>query len=276
MWGAIIGDIAGSAYEFNNTKDYNFKMFVDGKSEFTDDTVLTVAVAKALTVYLENDRKDDLSALAVRYMHDYGNRFPHVSWGNRFTKWLDDTKPYNSFGNGSAMRVSPVGWLAESEKEVKEFSEAVTVVSHGHTEGLKGAEAVALAIYLARKGVSRDEITARITAEYYPEIADLSYKQLNAEYGWIWKGMDGVTCQASVPEALVCFAESTDFEDTIRKSVSIGGDSDTIAAMAGAIAEAYYGVPEKYVIKAKEYLPEVLLDAINYVEERGYKGNIKL
>lgn len=273
MWGAIVGDVVGSAYEFNNTKDYNFAMFAYG-TEFTDDTVLTVAVAEAVTKYLCGGRKDDLSALATESMVRLGNMFIGVSWGARFRRWLKDPKPYESLGNGSAMRISSVGWLAESEEEVKEFSRAVTVVSHNHPEGVKGAEAITLATFMARKGASKEDIRKRMTEEYYPIIPALSYEMLNKEYDWIWKGQNGVTCQASVPQAIVCFLEGDGYEDVLRKSVSIGGDSDTIAAMAGAIAEAYYGVPESLVSKTEEYLPEALLSVISYVEENGYKGRI--
>lgn len=274
MWGAIIGDIAGSAYEFNNTRDYNFEMFVKWKSEFTDDTILTVAVARALTEYIMSGKKEDLSKLSTKYMCEMGNKYPWVSWGTRFRHWLEDPVPYDSFGNGSAMRVSAVGWMAQSEEEVKEFSREVTKVSHGHPEGLKGAEAIALATYLAVKGFSKDKITERMKKEYYPEMSEMSYAQLNAEYGWVWKGQSGETCQASVPQALVCFAESDSFEDAIRKAVSIGGDSDTVAAMTGAVAEAYYGIPSELCLRAKEYLSKDLLTAIDFVEKNGYQGKI--
>lgn len=273
MWGAIVGDVVGSAYEFNNTKDYNFAMFAYG-TEFTDDTVLTVAVAEAVTKYLCGGRKDDLSALATESMLRLGNMFIGVSWGARFRRWLKCPEPYESLGNGSAMRISAVSWLARTEDEVKEFARAVTVVSHNHPEGVKGAEAIALATFMARKGATKEEIRERMIKEYYPIIPNLSYDMLNKEYDWIWKGQNGVTCQASVPQAIVCFLEGNDYEDVLRKSVSIGGDSDTIAAMAGAIAEAYYGVPESLVSKTEEYLPEALLSVISYVEENGYKGRI--
>lgn len=273
MWGAIVGDVIGSVYEFDNTKDYDFEMFARG-SRFTDDTVMTVAVAEAVTKYLVGGRKEDLSALATDCMFRLGNEFHNVAWGARFRRWLRDPQPYDSLGNGSAMRISSVGWLARSEEEVKEFSRAVTIVSHGHPEGIKGAEAVAMATYLARNGASVEDIRKRMTTDYYPEIPDLSYDMLNKEYDWIWRCMNGVTCQASVPQAIVCFLEGRDYEDAIRKSVSIGGDSDTIASMAGAIAEAYYGLPESFVRKAKECLPKKMLEIIGYVEENGYKGKI--
>ena len=165
----------------------------------------------------------------------------------------------NSFGNGAGMRISPVGWVADSEEEVRELSETVTAVSHNHPEGLKGAEAVAMAVYLARRGESKEKIRARMQT-YYPRLADRSFtiESIHGQYGYDDEGL-WVTCQGSIPQALIAFLDSESFEDAIRNAICIGGDSDTIGAMTGAVAEAYYGIPYELEDKALSYLPEDLL-----------------
>ena len=252
VWGAVIGDIAGSRFEHANHRSKDFELF--GKeSRFTDDTAATLAVAKALAE-AGGGSDDELRRAVVRDLCAVGRRFPYVGWGGMFRKWFssDDPQPYGSFGNGAAMRVSPVGEYVGSEEEVKRLSHIITGVSHSHPEGLKGAECVALCVYLARTGVDKEEIFRRVRKEYYPEVADISCAALSENYFF------DVTCQGSVPQAIRCFYEGTDYVDTIRNAVSIGGDSDTIAAVAGGIAGAYFGVPRRLIDVAEAYLPDEL------------------
>ena len=261
MIGAIAGDIIGSRYEF--VMDYrrpkNFTLFTPACKP-TDDSLMTLAVAKAL-VESGGDR-DKLRSVVVGCMKEVAHAHPDTGWGARFARWLftdEKSEPYNSFGNGAGMRISPVGWVAESEEEVKELSQIVTEVSHNHPEGLKGAEAVAMAVFLARTGKGKEEIRERLAA-YYPRLRDKYFTIANIyeKYGYDEMGM-WVTCQGSVPQALVAFLDGNDFEDCVRNAVYIGGDSDTIGAMTGSIAEAYYGIPEDIKDKAMSRLTDDLL-----------------
>lgn len=254
MIGAIIGDIVGSRFEFRNHLSKRFDFF-HPHCRFTDDTVMTCAVAQALM-----DTDGDWSTLeekTVVAMQRIGRQFPNCGYGARFINWMftDNPKPYNSCGNGSAMRISPVGFAAKDVEEAKKLSAAVTRVSHNHPEGMKGAEATAVAIVMARQGKSKEEIRAVMEAYY-----DLGTTV--EEYRTQWQGHGKEICQVSLPQALVCFFEGASFEDVIRNCISIGGDSDTIAAIAGGIAEAYYGVPETYQIKVERYLPSVLMQIV--------------
>lgn len=259
MIGAVIGDVVGSRFEFDNIKSKDFEFF-DRHCMFTDDTIMTFAVAEALRECKDRST-DELSAATVRYMRELGRAFPDGGYGNSFHAWLyaKDPKPYNSFGNGAAMRISPVGFCAETEDEVKRLSRAVTQVTHDHPEGLKGAESVAMAIFWARKGASKREIIDKVAKAYYPEIKskELSYENLLKNYGWSY-GFGSVTCQSSVPQAFVCFDQGKDFEDVIRTAVSIGGDSDTIAAMAGGVAEAFFGVPPALAEGVRGYVKPLM------------------
>lgn len=260
MLGAIIGDIVGSRFEFveNDERDKNFTLFTPA-CRATDDSFMTLAVAKAL--FLAKGDREKLKSIVVDCMKSVAHAHPNTGWGGRFHQWLfvdRVSRPYNSYGNGSAMRISPVGWVAESEEDVKELSRIVTAVSHNHPEGLKGAEAIAMGVYLARTGKSKEEIRSRLQ-EYYPVLGDETFtiRNLYGNYGYDENG-DWVTCQGSVPQAIVAFLDSVSFEDAIRNAVWIGGDSDTIGAMAGAIAEAYYGVPFELEDVALSYLSEDL------------------
>ena len=249
MLGAIIGDIAGSRYEFNPTNDYHFEMF-SKEAGYTDDTICTCAIADALL-----NRQDYGDAL-----HEWCRKYPNPKggYGGRFALWVhsDTPQPYGSYGNGSAMRISPVGFTARSVEEAKKLSATVTGVSHNHPEGLKGAEATAVAIVMARQGKTKKQIKTAME-EYY----DLSMSV--DEYRTSWKGHGREICQIAVPQALVCFLEGDDYEDVIRNCISIGGDSDTIAAIGGGIAEAFFGVPEEYAEKAKTMLDPRLLSVYN-------------
>ena len=231
MYGAIAGDMIGSVYEFNSIKTTEFPLF-SRRSHFTDDTVMTVAVAEAL---METADLSDLAAVraaVVKSMQRWGRKYHDAGFGGTFYHWLDkrDPQPYGSFGNGSAMRVSSVGWL-------------------DHPEGVKGAQATAAAIYMARKGKTKDEIRKVIEDEYGYDFSG-SLAEIRPHYHF------EVSCQKSVPEAILCFFEGDSYESVVRNAVSLGGDADTQAAIAGAIAEAYYGIPEEIVKEARNRLPE--------------------
>lgn len=261
MIGAIIGDIVGSRFEFKDEKrTKGFRLFEDDCHP-TDDTYMTIAVALALVE--ANGNYDNLDELAKKWMHKVGCDHRTATWGKSFYDWLfveGKDVPYNSYGNGSGMRVSAVGWVADSEEQVKELSYKVTAISHNHPLGLKGAEAVAMAVYMARVGKPMKEIRNKMT-EYYPILLDKKFnmRELFANYGYdhgTW-----ITCEGSIPQALLCFLESTSFEDAIRNAIAIGGDSDTIGAMTGSIAEAYYGVPDKIKDEAFDFLTSDILKA---------------
>ena len=249
MIGAIIGDIAGSVWEFHPSKTKDFEFF-DRNSQYTDDTVMSLAICEALMAC----RGDwtNLGEQAVRSMQRLGRSHPFRGYGGRFEAWLTsgDPRPYYSFGNGSAMRVSGCAYAAASLDEVKELSRKVTEVTHNHPEGLKGAEAVAVAVYMARTGSTQKQIRACMNKHYYP--LDFTLDSIRGSYRF------DVTCQGSVPQALEAFLESTSFEDAVRNSISLGGDSDTIAAMAGSIAEAYWGVPKQLRLQAESCLDSEL------------------
>ncbi len=260
MIGAIIGDIVGSRFEFieDDDRGKNFKFFT-GACRATDDTFMTVAVAQALLLC-----KGDYATLAektINCMRTVARAHPHMGWGEKFYHWLFDgnsTLPINSYGNGAGMRISPVGWVADSETQLKSLANIITGVTHNHPEGLKGGEAIALCVYLARIGAEKPVIRER-AARYYPILNDKSFTipNLQISYGYDDHG-NWVTCQGSVPQAILAFLESDGFEDAVRNAVSIGGDSDTIGAMAGSIAEAYYGVPAELEEQALAYLSDDL------------------
>ena len=234
MLGAIIGDIAGSRFEWNNIKTKEFDLLTY-RCEPTDDSIMTLAVAKAL---LESkDHRRVLRENTIKWMQALGRKYPHAGYGGHFRQWLlsESPKPYNSYGNGAAMRVSPCAYAASSLEEAKQLSCIVTEVTHNHPEGLKGAEAVTVAIYMALHGSNLLEIQDYINDNYY----HITFKLDDIRPSYTFD----VSCQGSVPQALEAFFESTDYEDTIRNAISIGGDSDTIAAIAGSVAEAYYGIP---------------------------------
>ena len=239
MLGAIFGDIVGSVYEFNNTNVHDFRL-LSRWSQPTDDSYMTLAVAKAL---MESYGKEDdtVRSAVVRNMQDIGRRYPHAGYGGMFSGWLREKapEPYNSFGNGSAMRVSPAGWLYKTLEETLHAAKLTAEVTHNHPEGIKGAQAIASAIFLARAGKEKDEIAGYITDTFGYDL-DRRLDEIRPGYRFY------EICQKSVPEALIAFLEGRDYEDVIRKAVSLGGDSDTIACMAGAVAEAFYGMPEEY------------------------------
>ena len=247
MIGAIIGDIAGSRFAFNNYRHKDFGLFTP-ECMVTDDSIMTLAIGKAIM----ESRPDwsDLGKNAVRCMQQVGRPYPGCGYGGRFMTWMysDDPQPYNSFGNGAAMRVSACGLAARTVEEAKLLSKLVTEVTHNHPEGLKGAEATAVAVFMAKNGADMEAIREVIDREYYP--MDFTLNEIRPTY-WF-----NETCQHTVPQALEAFFESADFEDAIRNAVSVGGDSDTLAAITGAVAAAYWGVPEELTQQALGFMDD--------------------
>lgn len=247
MLGAIAGDIIGSVYEHAPIKTKDFPLF-GPHSRFTDDSVLTVAVADAILhgrSYLE----------AVR---DFGRRYPHAGYGASFHAWLsaDDPQPYHSWGNGAAMRVSPVGYAFATEAEVLDQARRTAAITHDHPEGIKGAQATALAVFLARTARDKAVIRRRIAAEFGYDL-DRSVDGIRPDYAF------DISCQGTVPEAIVCFLDAVSYEDAVRNAVSLGGDSDTLACITGGIAAAFYGeVPAPIRAEVMTRLPDDLRDAV--------------
>lgn len=267
MLGAIIGDIVGSRFEFDNHKSKDFEFFSD-ECEFTDDTVMTIAVAIAI-LHARNHmavNEHSVPYMTAHAMRTYGRHYPYCSYGLRFMDWLfnDDARPYGSYGNGAGMRVSAVAWAARDMNECVRMSEWVTRVTHSHPEGIKGAEAIAVATFMALHGSSKEEIKAKMQ-EYYD--LDFTLDEIRPTYRF------DETCPGTIPQAIEAFLESTSFEDAIRNAISIGGDSDTLAACTGAIAEAYYGIPQQMREKALTYLDDRLRINIESIE-RSYPPKI--
>ena len=246
MIGAIVGDVAGSRFQWHDHKSKQFTLLKGRVCHFTDDSVMTLAVADAIMKWRDggDGSHSSLSAEAVKSMQAFGRRYPAAGYGDSFSQWLCDAnpQPYNSRGNGAAMRVSACGWAGRTLDEVKAMSRAVTEVTHNHPEGVKGAEVTAVATFLARTGKSMEEIREVVVRDYYP--LDFTLDEIRPTYKF------DVSCQGSVPQALEAFFESTSFEDAIRNAISIGGDSDTLGAICGTVAGAYYGVPDEIRAKA--------------------------
>lgn len=247
MYGAIAGDIIGSPFETFNIKTTGFELF-RSESSFTDDTVLTVAIADALLNKADYTKK----------LQEYGRKYPNAGYGKAFYKWLfsDNPQPYNSWGNGSAMRVSPVAYAYNDLNLVLKEAEKTALITHNHPEGVKGAKAIASAVFLAQNGKSKNEIKTYIQNTFLYDL-ERTISQIRDKYTF------DVSCQGSVPEAIIAFLESHDFEHALRLAVSLGGDSDTIAAMAGSIAEAFYGAVPEYILKeVKNRLPDEFIKVI--------------
>ncbi len=248
MLGAIIGDIVGSVYEFNNFRSKDFEPLFHRKAFFTDDTVCTVAVADALV----NNRHP------AQALKDWGTKYwENGGWGRSFALWLgsDSWEPYNSFGNGAAMRVAPAGLLAKSVEEAIELAYKVTEVTHNHPEGMKGAAATAVAGFLARTGSSQAFIRGYIADSFGYDLT-LAVDEIRSDYRF------NETCQQTVPQALTCVLEAESFEDAIRNAISIGGDSDTIGAIVGGIAEAMFGIPDDIAERGWAYLPQEMREVL--------------
>ena len=257
MLGAIIGDIAGSKYEFSNIRTDRFDLLSKGCS-FTDDTVCTIANMDWL---LHGDKKDPLSA--TEYLRKWTRRYPYAGYGGRFYRWLamEETKPYNSWGNGSAMRVSSVGWLFDSLERTREVARWSAEVTHNHPEGVKGAEATASVIWMARNGYFKTQIKDYIIKEFGYDLSR-TCDQIRPNYHHV------ESCQETVPEAITAFLEGTDFEDVIRTAVSLGGDCDTLTDIATAMAEAFYGLSEKFRARAYEFTTEDMHLVMKSFEEK--------
>ncbi|MCD8291572.1 MAG: ADP-ribosylglycohydrolase family protein [Prevotella sp.] len=258
MLGSIIGDIVGSIYEFDNIKTKEFPLF-SKEAEYTDDSILTIATADWLL------HGGEVAEYYLKYATEYP--YPMGAYGSSFMAWVSRSKkgqqfePYNSCGNGSAMRVGPVGWAFDTKEEVLDAAKKSAECTHNHPEGIKGAQATALCIFMARKGATKEEIRNTIEKEFGYDL-QFTCDGIRDSYGW------GDTCQTSVPQAIVAFLDGNDFEDCIRNAISIGGDSDTIGCITGSIAEAFYGIPADIYDKAMEYLPQAFKDIVREFEER--------
>lgn len=253
--GAILGDIAGSRFEFRNEKSTDIELFTEA-DYFTDDTVMTIAVAD----WLMNGTS------LPNIMRDWGDGYPDRGYGGMFYEWLfpldeNEMKPYNSYGNGAGMRVSPCGYIARTLDEALDLAKQSAEVTHNHPEGIKGAQAIAAAIYLARQHTPKEEIRRCIEHTFGYNL-QRTCDDIRPTYEF------DVTCQGSCPEAIIAFLDSTDYESAIRLAISLGGDSDTIACMTGGIAAAYYGIPDWIVEKAVKYLPDDMIDIINRFDGR--------
>lgn len=261
MYGAILGDIIGSPFEFDRgDKTKDFKLF-SRRSHFTDDSVMTLAVGEALLKVGQDATVKEIEDAVISSMQSWGRRYPHAGYGGYFRRWLTACHPesYNSFGNGSAMRVSAVGWLYDSLENTRTVAKATANVTHNHPEGIKGAEATASAIFMARNGSSKEEIKKYIENEFHYDL-NRTLDEIRPSYH-----MDE-TCQKTVPEAIIAFLEAKDFEDAIRNAVSLGGDTDTLGAITGSIAEAYYGIPEWLMTECRKRINKdmrVVLDDFN-------------
>ena len=290
MLGAIVGDTVGSIYEFNNTKDYNFEMF-SPRSGYTDDSIMTMAVAYWL-LKDPNHKYETLEEAMVMFAKNCP--CPNGGYGEMFYIWLfmpwslkeicprafdDDYEPkynspmnrvaYNSWGNGSAMRVSAVGWFFETLEETERVAKIAAEITHNHPEGIKGAQATAAAIWMARNGKTKLEIKSYIETSYGYDL-DRTWEYLNLRYGW------KSSCQETVPEAIIAFLESNSYEDAIRKAVSMGGDSDTLACITGGIAEAYYReIPSEMIEATQRVFPPIFNKILDAVRKQTCYGQLK-
>lgn len=261
MYGAILGDMIGAPYEFdrgNKTKD--FPLFSD-ESEYTDDTVMTIAVADALSGVPAGAEEAVIRENLIDSMHHWGELYPYAGYGVKFDRWLHEglREPYGSFGNGSAMRVSSVGWLYNTLDETRRIARLTAEVTHNHPEGIKGAEATAAAIYMARNGSSKDQIRQYAMDEFGYDLSR-TCDEIRPGYYHV------ETCQETVPEAITAFLEGESFEDVIRTAVSLGGDCDTLTCIAGGIAEAFYGVPDEMRKECRRRLPEDMLEVLDWFD----------
>ena len=253
--GAISGDIIGSTREFHPIKTKDFNLF-EGGSCFTDDTIMTLAVANWL---LEDKSSKDV---LIRNLKVFGNKYPNAGYGARFLDWLFQESPeaYGSWANGSAMRVSPCAWVADSLDEAQDLAKTSAIVTHNHPDAVNGALATCDAIYLARVGAKKDEIRNHVEVRYGYDLS-VSLDEIRPSYKF------DVSCRGSVPESIICFLEAEDFENTIRNAVSLGGDADTQAAIAGSIASAYWEIPKNISFKAIHHLDYFLLEVLIDFEE---------
>lgn len=258
MYGAILGDIIGSPFEFDRgDKTKDFKLF-SRRSHFTDDSVMTLAVCEALLKVGQDATVKEIEDAVITSMQSWGRRYPHEGYGGYFRRWLTarHPEPYNSFGNGSAMRVSAAGWLYDSLEKTRVVAKATANVTHNHPEGIKGAEATASVIFMARNGSSKEEIKKYIENEFHYDL-NRTLDEIRPSFH-----MDE-TCQKTVPEAIIAFLEARDFEDAIRNAVSLGGDTDTLGAITGSIAEAYFGIPEALRSECRNRINKDMRDIVD-------------
>ena len=263
MFGAILGDIIGSPYEFDRgQKVKDFPLFRES-SMFTDDTVMTIAVAEAFMDAEKDAIDEEIRKLLVSSMRKWGRKYPFAGYGMRFSIWLAEPrpKPYGSYGNGSAMRVSPAAWLFNDLETVRKMARLSAEVTHNHPEGIKGAEATAAAIFFARTGKSKAEIKAYIETEFRYDLSR-TCDEIRPDYYHV------ESCMETVPEAITAFLEGESFEDVIRTAVSLGGDCDTLTAIAGSMAEGFYGVPEELKQECYDRLPGEMKKVLKRFEER--------
>ena len=253
LYGAFIGDMVGVPYEYINCKVKDFD-FWSSMSRWSDDSIMTAAVADAL-LEIGDRPKDKALSILTQKMQQYGRKYPGAGYGGSFASWIDreDPQPYNSWGNGSAMRVSAAGWLYDTLEETEEHAEWTALPTHNHEEGIKGAKAVAAAIFMARTGRSKKEIKDYVSDKYGYDL-DRTCNDIRKTYQF------EVSCQRSVPEAIIAFLDANDFEDTIRNAISLNGDADTQAVIAGSIAEAFYGIPDDMIEECKKRLPEDIIE----------------
>jgi len=258
MYGAILGDIIESPFEFDRgDKTKDFKLF-SRRSHFTDDSVMTLAVCEALLKVGQDATVKEIEDAVISSMQSWGRRYPHEGYGGYFRCWLTarHPEPYNSFGNGSAMRVSAAGWLYDSLEKTRVVAKATANVTHNHPEGIKGAEATASAIFMARNGSSKEEIKKYIENEFHYDL-NRTLDEIRPSFH-----MDE-TCQKTVPEAIIAFLEARDFEDAIRNAVSLGGDTDTLGAITGSIAEAYFGISETLISECRNRINKDMRDVVD-------------
>ena len=258
MYGAILGDIIGSPFEFDRgDKTKKFDLFSEGCG-FTDDSVMTIAVGEALLAVGPEAAVKEIEEAVASNMQDWGKRYPHAGYGGSFRHWLKENnpKPYGSYGNGSAMRVSAAGWLYDSIERTREVARATANVTHNHPEGIKGAEATASAIYMARNGSSKEEIKEYIEREFHYDLSR-TLDNIRPYYHHV------ESCQETVPEAIIAFLESKDFEDAVRNAVSLGGDTDTLGAITGSIAEAYFGISETLISECRNRINKDMRDVVD-------------
>lgn len=259
LLGAIVGDVVGCPYEFNNIKTKKFEL-VTSRSRFSDDTVMTLAVAHALCKWKKGDAIDEkeFEQTLIDSMKEFGRRYPNSGYGRMFAHWLesDNPQPYNSWGNGSAMRVSPVAWYFDDLETVERFAAITARITHNHTEGIKGAQVAAAAIFLARTGKSKSAIKGYIEAKYDYDLSS-TCDEIRPDYMF-----DG-SCQGTVPEAIIAFLDAEDFEDAVRNAVSLGGDSDTLADITAAIAQGMWPIPEEIENRVREKLDDFLISELD-------------
>lgn len=266
MYGAILGDMIGSPYEFDKSKKTReFPLFIP-RSRYTDDSAMTIAVAEALLDTLGKDREERKQAV-VRSMQKWGRRYPDAGYGGKFYSWLynPNPQPYNSWGNGSAMRVSSAGWLFDTLEETRQAAADTACVTHNHPEGIKGAEAAASVIWMARNGKSKAEIRKYVEKEFYP--LKQTCDQIRPAYHF------DVSCQGTVPQAITAFLEGNGFEDVIRTAVSLGGDCDTLTCIAGGMAEAMYGVPDELKEECRKRLEPDMVQVLDRFEKHLHDKN---